>query len=62
MSSMNKVTVDVHPFSGQQVLYQLYIIIQKSLIDQGGSHCLHVHIGLCPVCVSQLGHQNSNNI
>lgn len=32
MSSMNKVTVDVHPFSGQQVLYQLYIIIQKSLI------------------------------
>ena len=30
--------------------------------DEGGSHRLHVHVGLCTVCVSQLGHQHSYNI
>lgn len=26
--------------------------------DEGGSHCLHVHVGLGAVSVSQLGHQH----
>lgn len=30
--------------------------------DQGGSHGLHVHVGLCPVRVSQLSYQHSYNI
>lgn len=35
---------------------------QQGNQDQGGSHCLHVHVGLCPMCVSQLGYQHSYNI
>lgn len=35
---------------------------QQGNQDQGGSHCLHVHVGLCPVRISQLGNQNSDNI
>lgn len=30
--------------------------------DESGSHRLHVHVGLCTVCVPQLGHQHSDNI
>lgn len=30
--------------------------------DQGGSHRLHVHVGLCSVSVSQLRHQHSYDI
>lgn len=35
---------------------------QKRHQDEGGSHCLHVHVGLGPVCVSQLGDQHSYDI
>lgn len=35
---------------------------QQGHQDQGGSHRLHVHVGLRPVGVSQLGHQHSYNI
>lgn len=30
--------------------------------NQSGSDSLHVHVGLGPVCVSQLGHQHSYDI
>lgn len=52
--------------SGQTVLwpprknYELYP--EQGHQDQGGSHCFHVHVGLCPVSVSQLCHQHSYNI
>lgn len=30
--------------------------------DEGGSDCLHVHVGLCSVGVPQLGHQHSDDV
>lgn len=30
--------------------------------DEGGSDCLHVHVGLCSVSVPQLGHQHSDDV
>ena len=35
---------------------------QKRHQDQGGSHGLHVHVGLCPMGVPQLGHQHTHNV
>ena len=38
------------------------LVAQERDQDQGSSHCLHVHVRLCPVGVPQLSNQHPHDV